>query len=206
MKVLSIGRSESCDIVLNDSMVSRRHAMLRIHMTGKMEIVDMSQNGTFVNRIRIKPNTPFPVKRKDVVIFANTEQLNWKLVPNPWRVYGYILAGIAALIAVIACIMLFAGKSKIQTDDNPAPASGTPEQVQPADSIKQQKPSQPDAATADKPEKNDNSLRNFLNRGKRKPKKEEPAPAADSVQKPEQTSGQTQPEEKPDSTNWNIIL
>ena len=33
MKILTIGRDESCNIVLSDSTVSRRHAILKIHAT-----------------------------------------------------------------------------------------------------------------------------------------------------------------------------
>ena len=49
MKVISIGRGEDCNIVLPENVISRRHAILKIHATGKMELIDMGQNGTFVN-------------------------------------------------------------------------------------------------------------------------------------------------------------
>ncbi|MDD4239321.1 MAG: DUF3662 and FHA domain-containing protein [Desulfotomaculaceae bacterium] len=48
-----LGRHEDCDIVLNDSSVSRRHARLELHR-GRYTIVDLgSTNGTMVNGIRI---------------------------------------------------------------------------------------------------------------------------------------------------------
>ncbi len=55
----AIGRSPSCDIVLDgDQLVSRRHALMRFdgqHYT----IVDLgSSNGTFVNGIEIRETTP----------------------------------------------------------------------------------------------------------------------------------------------------
>ena len=53
MKILTIGRDESCNIVLSDSTVSRRHAILKIHATGKMEIISMGQNGTFVIGVKL---------------------------------------------------------------------------------------------------------------------------------------------------------
>ena len=78
MKILTIGRDESCNIVLSDSTVSRRHAILKIHATGKMEIISMGQNGTFVNGVKLKSDTAYPVTRKDVVSFAHVRQLDWK--------------------------------------------------------------------------------------------------------------------------------
>ena len=75
MKILTIGRDESCNIVLSDSTVSRRHAILKIHATGKMEIISMGQNGTFVNGVKLKSDTAYPVTRKDVVSFAHVR--NW---------------------------------------------------------------------------------------------------------------------------------
>ena len=82
MKILTIGRDESCNIVLSDSTVSRRHAILKIHATGKMEIISMGQNGTFVNGVKLKSDTAYPVTRKDVVSFAHVRQLDWNQIPH----------------------------------------------------------------------------------------------------------------------------
>ena len=49
MKVLSIGRNPDCNIVCNDNMVSRRHALLKIYPNGKYEIISQGPNGTTVN-------------------------------------------------------------------------------------------------------------------------------------------------------------
>jgi hypothetical protein len=50
---LVLGRHEGCDIVFNDSSVSRRHVRLELHR-GRYTIVDLgSTNGTLVNGIRI---------------------------------------------------------------------------------------------------------------------------------------------------------
>lgn len=47
-----VGRHEGCDIVLNDSSVSRRHARLELHR-GRYTIMDLgSTNGTIVNGIK----------------------------------------------------------------------------------------------------------------------------------------------------------
>ena len=84
MKSYSIGREETCNIRLYDSsnMVSRRHATLNVN-GNKMTITDHSSNGTYINGIRITSGTPVPVTRKDVVSFAQTCELDWKLIPNP---------------------------------------------------------------------------------------------------------------------------
>ena len=53
-EVFTIGRSPSSDIVLDDPLVSRRHAELRLLPDGRRQLVDVgSFNGTFVNGRRI---------------------------------------------------------------------------------------------------------------------------------------------------------
>ena len=52
MKVITIGRDPECNIVLDDNLISRRHAVLRLHGTGKIEIIDYSSNGTFIDARR----------------------------------------------------------------------------------------------------------------------------------------------------------
>jgi pSer/pThr/pTyr-binding forkhead associated (FHA) protein len=48
-----LGRSPYCSIVVNDGLVSRQHAAIRVTRDG-MQIEDLgSRNGTFVNRRRI---------------------------------------------------------------------------------------------------------------------------------------------------------
>lgn len=102
MKVYSIGREAGCDIVINDrtDVISRRHAVLNVTSTGKMTIVDSSSNGTYVNGIRITPNVPVPVTRKDNISFAHVARLDWNLVPRPQSLY--ILWSIVAVIVLVA--------------------------------------------------------------------------------------------------------
>ena len=51
---LTIGRAEDNDVVLNDLLVSRRHAELRSSPSSDFELVDLgSDNGTFVNGRRV---------------------------------------------------------------------------------------------------------------------------------------------------------
>lgn len=58
-QTVSIGRSPSCEIVLdNDQLTSRRHALLRYDGT-QYTVVDLgSSNGTFVNNTEIRDATP----------------------------------------------------------------------------------------------------------------------------------------------------
>lgn len=103
MKSLSIGRDVGCDIVLNDGkdLISRRHAILYIYPTGKMAIVDQGQNGTYVNGIKITPNVPFPVSRKDKIMFAHVLQLDWKLVPNRIAQLRNIFLGCVLVVLIV---------------------------------------------------------------------------------------------------------
>jgi hypothetical protein len=50
MQTIHIGRSDSCDIILKDDFVSRKHAELIVQDNGQVMIKDtQSSNGTFVN-------------------------------------------------------------------------------------------------------------------------------------------------------------
>ncbi len=74
MKTLSIGRDVSNDIVVNDPMVSRRHAQLTIYDNGQVQLKDLgSSNGTYVNGNKISNCN---LKTGDVVKIA-TMFLNW---------------------------------------------------------------------------------------------------------------------------------
>lgn len=104
MKAYSIGRESNCDIVVYDStdVVSRRHAVLNVHPNGKMFIVDQSRNGTYVNGIRVTPNVPVPVTRKDIVSFAHVVKLDWSQVPasNLWMQIAAWVVGIILLTSI----------------------------------------------------------------------------------------------------------
>jgi len=109
MKTITIGRGDGANIIIDNEMISRRHAILKISTFGKMEIVDMGRNGTFVNGIRLRPNVPFPVTRKDVVRFADQDspfKLDWSLVPDNSKIYKIAIAAIAGLLTIILLIVL----------------------------------------------------------------------------------------------------
>ena len=105
MKTITIGRGDGCDILIDDYRISRRHAVLKVYTFGKMEIVDIGQNGTWVNGVKLRPGVPFPVKRSDVINFAEASQLNWSQVESPMK---YVkIAGIVAAILILLGLLLF---------------------------------------------------------------------------------------------------
>lgn len=132
-KIYTIGRDAQSDIVIDDStdVVSRLHATIRIEGR-KMFLIDQSQNGTYVNGMRMSAAEEIPVTRDDVVSFANVVELDWEQIPNPAKRQAKILAFSAiALIAISATVVgiLYLGKPKsnplvepntvVQTDDDP---------------------------------------------------------------------------------------
>lgn len=124
MKTITIGRGDGCNIYIDDESMSRRHAIIKIPTFGEMEIVDMSKNGTSVNGIRLRPNVPFPVSRKDVVTFADVAQLDWAKVPDPLKYYklGVLIVGglIVLLLAIFLVKNLFSDSTPEQQPVKPA--------------------------------------------------------------------------------------
>lgn len=83
MRLLKIGSSPDCDIVLNSKRVSTLHAELIMLNNGDILLEDKgSTNGTFVNNQPIKQGASVPVRRGDLIRFADTE-LQWSMVPQP---------------------------------------------------------------------------------------------------------------------------
>ena len=124
MKVYSIGREMGCDIVINDNsdVISRRHATLNVAPSGKMTIVDLSHNGTYVNGIRIAQNVPVPVTRKDNVSFAHVARLDWNLIPNTSAtIMKWGIIGIVALLVILGAVWGFSSLSKGDTPANEQP-------------------------------------------------------------------------------------
>jgi pSer/pThr/pTyr-binding forkhead associated (FHA) protein len=50
-----VGRDPSCDVVLEDPLISRRHAKLVLSL-GEVTIEDSSTNGVYVNDVRVERN------------------------------------------------------------------------------------------------------------------------------------------------------
>ena len=118
MRTLHVGRNPGCDIVYDDLMVSRSHAFIRVYPTGKYEIINKGTNGTKVNGQLISSNVPYPTKRGDDILFANTSRLDWNRVPDPLKPYklGLMIFGIvavitAATVGVVKLIQNYTGSS-----------------------------------------------------------------------------------------------
>lgn len=144
MKTITIGRGDGCDILIDDYRISRRHAILKVYTFGKMEIVDIGQNGTWVNGVKLKPGVPFPVKRSDVINFAEASQLNWSRVESPMK---YVkIAGIIAAILVMLGLLIFWISSKLsdsssEIEENSVTVVNSSEGTMMKDSISVQSPS-----------------------------------------------------------------
>ena len=64
----TLGRSSKCDIVLNETSVSRLHANIRVHES-ELLVIDLgSRNGTFVDGVRVRAGA---VGRGGVLRFGN---------------------------------------------------------------------------------------------------------------------------------------
>ena len=65
-----VGHSDTADLTLDDSYVSRRHALITVDGSGSVTILDLnSVGGTFVNDVRLEG--PRELQRGDIVRFAN---------------------------------------------------------------------------------------------------------------------------------------
>ena len=193
MKVITIGRGTDCQVVLDDPTISRRHAILKVYPLGKMELVDMSQNGTFVNGVKLSPNVPYPVSRKDVVSFAHVSKLDWDMIPNPLNYVKYAvltLLGISLIVGVVLLIKSLDGREDPVQEENV-------EIVQPAGKPESEI-SAPKDEKKEKVESKQEIIYPKLPDASKKNKKEEKV--KEKKQK-EETKPETQPEEKPKKVN-----
>jgi len=121
-KVYTIGRDLQSDIVIEDDsdVISRLHATIRIDGS-KMYIIDQSQNGTYVNGMRMSANEEVPVSRKDIVSFANVVELDWSRLPDPrkarMKIIWIITFSILALLLVVWAILHFTSKQEPVTTE-----------------------------------------------------------------------------------------
>lgn len=82
MKLIKIGRSSQCNLVLPSQKVSALHAEMTLMDDGEIILEDKSStNGTFVGGNRIEPNTEVKIRRGDRVVFGDTS-LNWNNIAD----------------------------------------------------------------------------------------------------------------------------
>lgn len=123
-KVYTIGRDPQSDIVINDNtdVVSRLHATIRIEGC-KMFLIDQSQNGTYVNGMRMSANEEIPVTREDTISFANVAELDWTLLPDPnkarMKTIGIVVAVLIAIAAIIFSVLYFIDNKNKKTYEEP---------------------------------------------------------------------------------------
>lgn len=132
-KVYTIGRDETCDIIIRDSsdVVSRVHATLKFAGNGKYTLVDQSRNGTYVNGIRMSANEEIPVTRRDVVSFAHVQDLDWEQIPEAKKSKKTITILIISFIVITALIY-----SVIRyLDYAPSKGDNAPDEFFPTDTI-----------------------------------------------------------------------
>lgn len=124
-KVYTIGRDPQSDIIINDNtdVVSRLHATIRIEGC-KMFLIDQSQNGTYVNGMRMSANEEIPVTREDTISFANVAELDWTLLPDPkkaqMRTIGIVVAALIAIAAIVFAVLYFMDDKGNTTNDEPS--------------------------------------------------------------------------------------
>lgn len=108
MKKITIGRGRECDIRLDDSTdtVSRRQAVITVTPFGKMEIYDISSNGTFVNGQKVEKPNGMPLKRGDNVNFAHVADLDWSMVKDPYR-KTKLLSLLFLIVAIATAVIIF---------------------------------------------------------------------------------------------------
>lgn len=81
MKLIVIGSNSNSHIRLNSQFVSGYHAELLLLDNGEILLTDKgSKNGTYINDQRLQPNKDVPIKRGDIVRFAD-QLLDWRSVP-----------------------------------------------------------------------------------------------------------------------------
>lgn len=121
-KVYTIGRDLQSDIVIEDDsdVISRLHATIRFDGR-KMYIIDQSQNGTYVNGMRMSANEEVPVSRNDTVSFANVVELDWSRLPDPgkarMRKMWIALISLLALLLIVWIILHFTRKQESVTPE-----------------------------------------------------------------------------------------
>lgn len=138
MRVLTIGRGEDCNYILDDpqKIISKKHAILRFHPLGKIEIVPLGRNNTYINGQLVPNGKPKVISRNDVISFAHVKDLNWKRIRDPYAKIRKIIFSTLFAICLLFVALLFAPNLKrcspsndgadIETIDDGNSGSGSP--------------------------------------------------------------------------------
>lgn len=80
-----IGRGDDCDLTLNDAAVSWHHCLLKRHGDG-FTLEDLkSRNGTFVDGVKMAPNSPAAVAWGMRITLGEQAEMPWPNVPREPR-------------------------------------------------------------------------------------------------------------------------
>ena len=80
MKIVTIGRDENNNVVIDDPLVTRMHCQIASDNHDGFYLIDNnSTNGTFVNGMRVSPGVKTALNRTDIIRIGNTTL--------PWRSY-----------------------------------------------------------------------------------------------------------------------
>ena len=135
MKTLyTIGRESNSDIILWNEESSRCHAQIRIDQKGKLWLMDMSTNSTYLNGMRISPNYEVEVSRKDEILFAGVELLDWNQIPKQknkllWIILPISIVVLIAIAVVLCCVLIPKGNTESEGEVTPI-ATEVPEQLE----------------------------------------------------------------------------
>ena len=199
-KVYTIGRSEECDIRIDDptNITSGKHAVFKVVKAGRYTITDCSTNGTYVNGIKIEPNVEVPVMRKDAISFAHMVDFDWNLIPDDRKRNRMILISVTAGAILLCLIVLAAAKYMGRPQSNPKTSGFGNQTSLPAptkDSLAVKDSLSKIFVSPDNEQSKDNELEKAGSKGKSRPvlkdKKSEEA-SADAEQQVDTTTKKTE--------------
>lgn len=113
--IYNIGREDSNLVRLSNTKTGRRHATIFVDKNGDLKIIDLSLHGTTVNGSKLPPYKAKPLKYGDKVVFANSEELNWKNIPRPSvnkSSLMKIIGSVALLVMIIFVVRYFQNSGK----------------------------------------------------------------------------------------------
>lgn len=123
MRTITVGRDDSCDVVINNSRVSRIHAQISQEGAGYL-FRDSSSNGTRINGVMLNRGGEKHISAGDAVLLADSEPLPWHkvldLLPPDGApggdivyksgtgliIFGYIFAILGGLLGVVLGLIL----------------------------------------------------------------------------------------------------